>query len=94
MTDLPDAVKKYYVALKKLEDGRFCGVHRLLYHWTLHIGIDEIGYEDRYCYPELDQALIGLAGYTGEGDPPGSWNRHPVSGRRRNIQTGEEWIDP
>jgi len=27
-----------------------------------------------------------------DGSEPEGWHRHPKSGRRRNIETGEEWI--
>jgi len=91
--DLPDDVKAEYFALRKLPDERIIGIHRLLYHWTLHIDIDDFGYSERYCYPDLAGAIEGFLDWRGHGDPPGPWVRHPESGRRRNPATGAEWRD-
>jgi hypothetical protein len=81
------------VVLGQLPDGRICGVLRLLYHWTMHVDLNEIGYEDRYCYNDLAGALTAFAGWNGEGEPMG-WHRHPTTGRRRDPATGEEWVAP
>lgn len=91
MIDLPEDIQKEYYYLQVLSDGRICGIHRLMYHWTLHVDIDDIGYADRYCYPTYESALVGLIDWDGVGDPKG-WHRHVGTGRRRNLQTGEEWI--
>jgi hypothetical protein len=73
------------------EEHGLCGAHRLLYHWTLHIGIHDLGYADRYCFQT--QAQVEEAGdlWTDEPDPPGQWHKHPISGRRRNPVTGLIW---
>jgi hypothetical protein len=55
--DLPAEVKAQYINMRVLADGRICGVHRLLYHWTLHVDINEYGYEDRYCYESVADAI-------------------------------------
>ena len=90
---LPDEVRAIYVAMKRMADGRLCGVHRLLYHWTLHVGIHELGYEDRYCYATKEGAISALEAWDGTGDPIG-WHRHPATNRRRDVQSGHEWIAP
>lgn len=89
--ELPADVAAQYEALRRLPDGRICGVHRLLYHWTLHIGIDWFGYSDRYCFATAELALEALMTWDGTGDPVG-WHRHPKTGRRRDLATGREWI--
>ena len=89
---LPEQIVSNYKALRRLPDGRLIGVLRLLFHWTLHIDIWELGYSDRYCYPDLDDCLAACQTWDGTGDPPGFWNRHPISGRRRD-RSGHEWID-
>ena len=81
----------HYFAMKTLPDGRRCGVVRLIYHFTMHVDINEIGYEDRYCYRTLDGALRALADWDGEGDPEG-WHRNPKTGRRRDAE-GNEWVE-
>jgi hypothetical protein len=91
--DLPPNILDQYVALKVLPDGRICGVHRLLYHWTLQVDVHEEGYEDRYCYFTKELAVEALDAWNGQGDPVG-WHRHPKTHRRRDVLTGEEWIAP
>lgn len=80
-----------YIFMNTLSDGRVIGVHRLLFHWTLHVDISEFGYEDRYCYENLPDALKDAVTWDGQGDPPGRWHKHPRSGRRRNPDTGLIW---
>lgn len=89
--DLPEHVKALYVAMWTLPDGRIAGVHRLLFHWTLHVGIDDFGYRERYCYERVGDALADLIMWNGTGDPPGRWHKHPDTGRRRNPDTGFIW---
>lgn len=87
-----EELRPYYHSMRKLNDGRWIGVHRLLYHWTLHIDISPWGYEDRYCYPNLEDAQKALEVWDGTGDPPSGWVRHPKTARRRDLKTGREWI--
>jgi hypothetical protein len=89
---LPPEIAAYYTKLKVLPDGRVCGVHRLLYHWTMHVAIDWVGYRERYCYATREGAEAALDTWDGRGDPEG-WHRHPETGRRRDPKTGKEWID-
>lgn len=72
-----------YYAIRQLPDGRLIGVLRLIFHWTLHIDIHAMGYEDRYCYATRDQAVDAMTSWDGIGDPGHGWHRHPTSGRRR-----------
>lgn len=90
--DLPENLQFHYTAMRTLPDGRIIGVHRLLFHWTLHIGITEWGYEERYCYATEAQAVAAMKEWNGEDDPGHGWHRHPESGRRRD-NTGREWVD-
>lgn len=90
---LTEEVRALYTVMRTLPDGRHCGVHRLIYHWTLHVDVHEFGYEDRYCYLTGTGASAALAAWDGTGDPVG-WHRHPKSGRRRCMTTGKEWVAP
>jgi len=81
-----------YTDLRALPDGRIIGVHRLLYHWTLLIDMDAVGYEDRYCFATYDMAKRAFDSWNGEGDPGTEWHRHPKTGRRR--EGGREWVAP
>lgn len=79
-----------YVTIKELPDGRFCGVHRLLMHWTVHIDIHDYGHEDRYCFATRELAETALSAWEGQGDMA-YWHRHPASGRRRELVAGKPW---
>ena len=81
-----------YIAMRQLPDGRWCGVLRLLFHWTLHVDIDWTGYADRYCYRDKAEAIGALKEWDGTGDPVG-WHRHVNTGRRRDSE-GNEWVAP
>ncbi len=50
-------------------------------------------YEDRWCYHGRDAAMAALDAWNGAGEPTG-WHRHPMSGRRRDVEAGTEWIAP
>lgn len=84
-------IASQYNHLWTLPDGRICGVHRLMYHWTVHVGLDYAGYEDRWCFHEFNDAVIALLLWDGTGDMPGNWHKHLKTGRRRNPNTGVIW---
>lgn len=79
-----------YVAVKQLEDGRWVGLQRLMYHYTIHVGIDEIGYQDRWCIASLAMAVSALENFDGT-EPPLYWHKHPATGRYRDLASGIEW---
>lgn len=77
-------------------DGTYAAVHPLLFHWTLIYGAvgDNIGFDDRWCYPTRAAAEHALAhwNYPAENEPTG-WHRNPRTGRRRDLHSGREWIE-
>lgn len=89
-TGLPETLREEYPWWGRLPDGRICCVHRLLYHYTLLVDVNEWGYEDRYCYATRERAIEGFLAWDGTGDPEG-WHRHPKTGRRR-TDGGVEWV--
>lgn len=72
------------VDAKLLADGRWVGYRRLLFHYTLLIGMvgDRLGYDDRYCYQHLEMVRAAFAVFDGRAEPLG-WHKHPNTGRRR-----------
>lgn len=88
---LPEGIRSEYSHIRVMPDGRVCGVHRLMFHWTVHVDIDEIGYADRWCFATEDMAKGSLDAWDGTGDMPGDWHKHPKTGRRRDIKTGLIW---
>lgn len=87
-----DEVLAYYTKVKQLPDGRWAGVQQLLFHWTLHVDISEMGYDDRWCIETRAQAEEALDAFDGTGEPL-HWHRHPPSGVRRDPLTDERWGD-
>ena len=86
--------KNGYTMVVATGDGRWVGLRRLLFHWTMHIGKigDVTGYDDRYCLANFDLALESFNDWIVrdfEGDPI-NWHRHPKSGRRRTDADSEQ----
>ena len=78
---------------RELGDGRSLYVYSMLFTFRLCIGhTGDNGYNDAYCYPTLGGAVEGFSTWDGEGDAPDGWIRHIGTGRRRNLETGEEWL--
>lgn len=88
-----DGIREHYPDFRQLPDGRFIGVMRLLFHWTMHVDIHPVGYEDRYCFETYELAKAAFDDWDGTGDPEG-WHRHPMTGRRRDLKAGTEWFEP
>lgn len=86
-----------YLHAKPLLDrpGYYACVMPLMFTAAIIIGrIGEDGeYDDRWCYHSVEDARRALEAWDGEGEPQG-WHRHPPTGRRRNLETGEEWVRP
>jgi len=92
LVDLSDEDAKAYVRFWHHDQRGVCALHRLLYHWTVHVGIDCVGYRERYCYDSPRVAIAAFDLWDGEGDPIG-WHRHPTTGRRIN-ENGEMYVEP
>lgn len=55
---------------------------------------NELGYEDRWCYHDLEAAKKAFDEWDGIGEPDG-WHRHPKTGRRREGgDATTEYINP
>lgn len=87
----PPELEPYYVSWRWVPHRGWCGVQRLLFHYTMHYGITPVSWEGRYCFERLEDALWSMSEWSGAGDPPGRWHKHPDSGRRRDPDTGETW---
>ncbi len=84
--DISPEVLAAYKRFWTLPDGRLCGLHRLLYHWTVHVDIDPVGYADRYCFMTAELAIEAMDQWDGAGDPI-NWHKHPRTGRIRPDRT-------
>lgn len=81
----------HYVAPKVLPGGtRWAAVAPMIVTYAIVTGQmgDEIGYDNRWCYNRLVDAMMALNVWDGSGEPPG-WHRHPGSGRRIARTVGE-----
>lgn len=81
-----------YLIRKQAENGREIGIMAFMYTWAIIADITVVGYEDRWCYHELVDALHAFSEWNGEGEPEG-WHRHPNTGRRID-ENGEMYIAP
>lgn len=48
-----------------------CGIRRFNYTTAIVVGLDEAGYERRYCYEHKDDAQAALRAWDGEEHPSG-----------------------
>tara|TARA_R110000868_G_scaffold217359_3_gene467438 strand:+ start:1819 stop:2088 length:270 start_codon:yes stop_codon:yes gene_type:complete len=65
-------------------NGVFYAICRFIFTTGLVVGIDEIGYESRYCYLNHVDAVKALEEWDGIGDPPGNWIKQKGAGDRSN----------
>lgn len=70
-----------YFELKTMGDGTVCGLHHQLFTCALVVGLNETGYQRRYCYERARDALSALHGWNGTGDPSGPWIKEKPSDR-------------
>jgi hypothetical protein len=76
-----------YVIVVQTGKGRWVGLLRLMFHWTMHAGDmhNMVGHDQRYCYKTFDlasQALTEWAMVDFEGEPS-RWHKDPYTGRLR-----------
>jgi hypothetical protein len=77
-----------------MEDGRYIAVEKMLFGgWALHVDNDEFGHAETYSFNDYGFVMRAFHDWSGEGDPE-KWIRHIPSNRRRDLLTGEEWINP
>lgn len=86
MNELETATPKFWEDLgyefpRQLPNGQWIGVFRFIFTYGLVVGLDRLGYQKRYCYHVYNDALVAVANWDGEGDPPGNWIVEKPSGR-------------
>ena len=64
-----------YVGYSHLRDigGKICGLLSFISTTGLIVGMDESGYDRRYCYEYAADAIKALAEWDGGGHPGGPW---------------------
>lgn len=89
---IPFEILQNYHCLRELPDGTLCGVLKLLYHYTIHVGIEETGYRRRWCFSDvLAEPALALLAYDGGDDMPGNWRKDVARGIYRDPETGITW---
>ncbi len=62
-----------YMYPKQLADGQWIALRTLLSTTAIVIGLDNTGYNHRYCYRYHEDALEAINSWDGAGHPPGEW---------------------
>lgn len=62
-----------YLHVQQLPNGNWIGITPLLFTFGVCYPIHERGYERRWCYELLDEALIAIKEWDGNGEMPGPW---------------------
>jgi len=73
-----------YVAVRQVDDD-WLGVMPMTFgKGRICSGMNEMGYEDCWCYESVGQAVTAMNAWDPAKDKePQGWMRHPYSGRRR-----------
>ena len=70
-----------YLFVRETKGRGLCGIRRFIFTTGLCYGLDETGYEGRYCYTNTLDALEALTLWSGEGDPADhEWIKHKGKG--------------
>lgn len=59
--------------------GKVCAIKDFMVTTAIVVGLDDCGYQRRYCYEKVTQALMAYVAWDGTGHPPGPWVK--VKGR-------------
>lgn len=65
-----------YSFVKEIPGKGFCGLCRQAFTVGLFYNLDESGYSGRYCFNTAYEALMSLAMWNGQNNPPGNWIKH------------------
>lgn len=90
---LPQPYRPMFVLLREVSGHGLCAVQCFL--WTaglltdLEVSEFSHGYQQRYCYESLREAIEALRQWDGAGDPPGLWIKEKMAGR-----LGPGWTPP
>ena len=70
-----------YENLRKLPDGMWIGIMPMLFTTGLFVGLDQRGWDRRYCYEHEKDAARAAFEWDGQGAPPGPWIKEKPSNR-------------
>jgi hypothetical protein len=78
-----------YYDIQEKGEAEIVGIAPLVFTHAIVSGIDQCGYNDRWCYHSYAAAKAALDAWDGTGEPSG-WHRNPRTGRRRDENGNEE----
>jgi len=61
-----------YANICKLQ-GLVCAVKRFNFTTAIVVGLDDVGYQRRYCYEHGEDAVAALSAWDGQEHPSGPW---------------------
>ena len=70
-----------YYSVTLLPTGEYCALMVMAFTTGLFVGLDEINYRTRYCYPTFIDAMEAIEQWRGIGDPPGPWIKQKPENR-------------
>jgi hypothetical protein len=65
-----------YYHLRDVPGRGICGIGLMMFTTGLFYGMDEFGYDGRYCYRTPAEAVEALREWDGKGYPAGDWIKH------------------
>lgn len=75
-----------YYEIRNIEGQGLCGLRKFAFTTGLIIGIEQLTYTGRYCFPSEQDALNALNDWNGTGDPSGNWIKYKGFGVDRENQ--------
>jgi hypothetical protein len=83
----------FYTDVQRKGDAGIAGINRFMFTWAILSGMNEYGYEDRWCYSNYAKAKAAFDAWDGlDGTEPTGWHRHPGSGRRVD-ENGRAYVE-
>lgn len=75
-----------YYEIRNIDGQGLCGLRKFAFTTGLIIGIEQLTYLGRYCFPSERDALNALNDWNGMGDPSGNWIKYKGFGGDRENQ--------
>lgn len=83
--------KEGYSMLREIPNRGICGLYNFIFTTGLVIGIDQYGYNGRYCFSHPIYAIKALVIWEGFGDPEGDWIKYKGEGAERSNTTQKDF---